>query len=176
MLINQKTKTLETIKKGKNSINKSKRRSNELINSEMGERREQVKRWFIIGASNMHIARKLGVNEKTIRTDKEAIRNEFSQRFREKVVEDYIFQVMLQTEGIIKQAWKMHRDSANENVRLGALRTVQDAINLYGNLLKQLGLLKEDSIINIYNQQNIEQVNIQTIINALKKKDNGEES
>jgi vacuolar-type H+-ATPase subunit I/STV1 len=134
----------------------------EMLNSEVRRRRDKVEGLMIAGASNVQMARKLRVHEKTIRTDKLAVKDTILREFRENAVEEYIIQVKLQTDGVIMQAWKMHLDSLNnENVRLGALKAVLDALTYYGNLLKQLGILKDNAVVNVFNQQNnVEKANI----------------
>jgi len=143
------------------------------INSEVGVRRGWVKAYVTAGLTTSEIARKLEVNEKTVRNDKMAFRESILERFQKNVVEDYIVEVHLQVVRIIRQAWDMHLDrSNNENVRLGATRVVLDALTSYGDLLKQLGLLKDNAIINIFNQQNNIEGN--SIFNFISKEKAGD--
>ena len=155
-----------------NLIIKKKHRNKELIESEVRGRREKVRRIMVTGAFNTSIARDLGVDEKTIRSDKLAIKNDILQEFKGRIVEDYIIEVKIQTEAIMRQGWKIYLDSQNnENARLGALKTVLDALAHQGNLLKQLGLLRENPNINVFNQQNnVEKANIFSFIGGFPLK------
>ena len=106
------------------------------------QRREKVKDlYFVRRYSLQQVAKVLEWNYETIWKDVQAIKQEINNEIEKKDINKYFTGITLRNSNIINKAWKEYENASSVQVKLNALKIIQEADKFYLDILERFGII-----------------------------------
>ena len=129
---------------------------------EIAIRRTRVAELTQKGFSEGYIASALNTSVAQIKNDRAWHKNQLTQEIKEEGLQAYLKRTLPQLDQVIKEAWKLHRDSAEDKDKIQALRVIADTTNKVGKVFESIGIIQGEQNITL------QQFNSQISVNPKK--------